>query len=110
MVDSPQARRLRAWVQSGEAISLSSIAWAEFLCGPVSAIAVEEAAEFLGEPAAFVASDAPLAAELFNAGGRRRGSFIDCLIAAIAIRAGASLATTNTSDFRRFTTLGLTLA
>jgi len=60
---------------------------AEFLCGPVSARAMEDAAELFGEPAALSGVDATLAAHLFNATGRRRGSLADCMISAIAMNA-----------------------
>lgn len=89
---------------------MSSVAWAEFLCGPVTDWVAEETAELLGEPIRFDGIDATLAAQLFNATGRRRGTMIDCMIAAIAIRANATLATGNISDFRRFAPLGLTIA
>jgi predicted nucleic acid-binding protein len=60
----------------------------------------EDAAELFGEPVLFDGIDATLAAQLFNAGGRRRGTMIDSMVAAIAIRAGATLATVTwrTSD------------
>jgi predicted nucleic acid-binding protein len=40
------------------------------------------------------------AAELFNAAGRERGTFVDCLIAAVAIGDDAELATANPADFK----------
>jgi predicted nucleic acid-binding protein len=49
-------------------------------------------------------------AQLFNATGRRRGSLLNCLVAAAAIEAGAALATENPRDFERFESAGLTLA
>ena len=55
----------------------------------------------------FVAADASPCADLFNLGGRRRGSLLDCMIAAVAVCADAALATTNPGDFRRFQTAGL---
>lgn len=107
---SIEGRRLRGWLRRREPIRISSIAWAEFLCGPVAPLVVEEVAEATGEPAPFAAVDAMLAAELFNACGRRRGSLPDCMIAAVALHDGAILATSNRADFRRFSTFGLTLA
>mgnify|MGYP003700781451 CR=1 FL=1 len=54
--------------------------------------------------------DAVLAADLFNAAGRRRGLRTDALIAALAIRADAELVTLNARDFLPFIDLGLRLA
>ena len=105
---SGEDRALRRWLRASESIRVSAIVWAEFLCGPVPDFVAEETAELLGEPIAFDGIDATIAAQLFNASGRRRGSTIDCMIAAIAIRANATLATANVADFRRFASYGLT--
>ncbi len=101
---------LRRWLRARQTIQVSSIVWAEFLCGPVSDAVAEETAELFGEPVPFDGFSATLAAQLFNLGGRRRGSMIDCMIAAVALRSDATLATLNVSDFRRFVSAGLTLA
>jgi predicted nucleic acid-binding protein len=47
-----------------------------------------------------------LAAQLFNLGGRRRGSLGDRMIAAVAVRLDAALATRNRADFGRLTPAG----
>jgi predicted nucleic acid-binding protein len=57
----------------------------------------------------FTDVEAATAAELFNTTGRRRGAFVNCMIAATALRAGASLATSNARDFRPFEAAGLKL-
>ena len=78
----------------------SAVSWTEFLCGPVQRHAIELAARVVDEPVALLAVDAAAAAKLFNLGRRRRGSLNDCMIAATALRANASLATTNPADLR----------
>jgi predicted nucleic acid-binding protein len=107
---SAQEKQMVAWLSGAEQLGVSTLAWAEFLCGPVPAAAAAHALELLGEPVPLDRATAEHAAELFNAGGRRRGSLADCLIAAAAIQAGATLATQNRSDFARFTAAGLVLA
>jgi predicted nucleic acid-binding protein len=47
---------------------------------------------------------------LFNQTGRRSRSLADCMIAAVAIRCGARLATLNAGDFQPVTAHGLNLA
>jgi predicted nucleic acid-binding protein len=107
---SREDRELRGWITAGIGLRMSCIAWAEFLCGPLNAGQLALAAVIIGEPEPFVPQDAVQAAELFNRSGRRRGSFIDCMIAATAIRSAARLATANRSDFKRFPGLVLELA
>jgi predicted nucleic acid-binding protein len=104
---SPEDRALRQWLSAGRPLGISAIAWAEFLYGPVKAAHAELARGFISERVPFLEEDAPVSSQLFNDGGRRRGSFIDCMIAATALRAGAMLATANADDFRRFEAAGL---
>ncbi len=107
---SAQDRALRTWLKAGETLAISAIAWGEFLCGPAEVGQFDLAARIVPERLAFTGDDATLAAGLFNASGRRRGSFVDCMIAATAIRAETALATVNLEDFRRFAEAGLILA
>jgi predicted nucleic acid-binding protein len=101
---------LRTWLRARRRLAMSSIAWAEFLCGPLSDAQFALAAQIVSERLAFTENDARLASELFNRTGRRRGSLADAMIAAAAIRAGATLATANVDDFERFVPDGLVLA
>jgi predicted nucleic acid-binding protein len=98
---------LREWIATDEELVMSAVAWAEFLCGPLLVDDLRVVAHVIGEAAPLTSADASRAAELFNRTGRRRGSFVDCLIAAAALNAGATLATANPADFRRFPDLGL---
>jgi predicted nucleic acid-binding protein len=106
---SPEFQQFGLWLGRGEALGVSAVAWAEFLCGPVAAAVVQDAARIFTAPEPFTADDAPVAAELFNIGGRRRGSMGDCMIAAVCLRVGATLATSNVADFARFQPHGLQL-
>ena len=104
---SPEDRRLRAWLRKATSVGISAMSWAEFLCGPVAAEDVALAALIVGDPVEFTADDSAGTARLFNLAGRRRGSFTDCMIAAVALRVGASMATTNPDDCDRFEAVGL---
>jgi predicted nucleic acid-binding protein len=104
---TPENARVTAWLAAGEQVALSVIAWAEFLCGPVTPEHAAHAAAAFPDPAALLREDAARAAELFNATGRRRGSLADCLIAATCLRLSAWIATSNLDDFRRFEPMGL---
>jgi predicted nucleic acid-binding protein len=102
--------RFRAWAAADEKFTVCSIAWAEFLCGPLDATAESMARQIFPNPEPFLSVDAVLAANLFNQTGRRSRSLADCMIAAVAIRGGAKLATINAADFQPFIKHGLTLA
>ncbi|MGH9518945.1 MAG: PIN domain-containing protein [Terriglobales bacterium] len=108
--DSDEARHVRDWVKGRATFGTSSIAWTEFLCGPLDPGEPESVRTIVGMPLPFAEADAELAAELFNRGGRRRNSLADCQIAALAIRARASLATADRAGFARFAAAGLRLA
>jgi predicted nucleic acid-binding protein len=107
---SLEQRRIRDWVSRRRVIRISSVAWAEFLCGPVRAKDILLAGTLVGEPVPFSAEDGNTAAWLFNHSGRRRGSLLDCMIAAAAINASAALATNDVAHFERFVDAGLDLA
>jgi predicted nucleic acid-binding protein len=65
------------------------------------------ASHVVGEQVPFLGEDATVAAHLFNLSGRRRGSLADCMIAAIALRLDATLATANPEDFRKLQPAGV---
>ena len=98
---------MREWIAAEEELVINAVAWAEFLCGPLERDDLRAMAYILGEPIPFTSADASRATELFNQSGRRRGSFNDCLIAASALNAGATLATANPADFNRFPNLSV---
>ncbi len=102
--------QFRACAASMEKLNVSSIAWAEFLCGPLDATAESIARQIFPNPEPFLSADAALAAILFNQTGRRSRSLAVCMIAAVAIRCGAKLATINTGDFQAMVQHGLILA
>jgi predicted nucleic acid-binding protein len=108
--NSPEDRQLRGWLRGGESLGISSVSWAEFLCGPVATSDVALATRIVGEPEPFTSADAVSTARLFDLAGRRRGSLADCMIVATALRAQAPLATSNVADFRRFESAGLRIA
>lgn len=107
---SPEDRKLRNWVGANEPLIISTVAWAEFLCGPLSDTELELTTRVVGRHSDFTREHAALAARLYNASGRRRGKLVDCMIAAVALTEGAAIATSNEADFRRFEASGLKIA
>ena len=101
--------KLQYWLASAQDIGISTIAWSEFLCGPLTPKDQAFARLLLGVPEPFLESDARDAAWLFNATGRRSRSLADCQIAAVAIRIRAEVATGNRPDFKPFAKYGLVL-
>jgi predicted nucleic acid-binding protein len=102
---------LLVWLSGGEKIAVSALSWSEFLNGPVSSKQVRDAMTMLeGRIIPFGPSEAEMASRIFNQTSRRRGTEIDCFIAATAICARAPLATQNRKDFLPFVKCGLRLA
>ena len=102
--------QLAGWLSASESIGISALAWGEFLCGPLSPVAEGLARQLLPAPEPITGADAESAARLFNATGRRSRNFADCCIAAVALRTGSRLATSNSADFQPFVPHGLVLA
>src|SRR5438477_9598448 len=73
--------RFRAWADARESFGISTVAWSEFLCGPLDHMAIVVARQVVPNPEAFLVADAELAADLFNRTGRRSRSLADCMIA-----------------------------
>jgi predicted nucleic acid-binding protein len=110
VVGSVAHTQFAAWASVPEVVNISTIAWAEFLCGPMDAAGEAFAQQIFPQPEPFFAGDAVLAAGLFNQTGRRSRSLADCMIAAVAIRCGAKLATLNAGDFQPLVHRGLASA
>lgn len=108
--DSPEDGRLREWMRAPEPVGMSTIAWSEFLCGPIDETALSLASLVVALRPPFTEEMATIAAQLFNDSGRRRGTMVDCMIAAAAISEDAHIATANPGDFHRFEAFGLSLA
>lgn len=99
---STESVELIGWAQSSVPLVTSSVAWYEFLCGPVSEQQVTVMQSFLAQIIPFGETEGKEAANLFNSTGRRRALRVDAMIAATAIVAGAKLATNNRGDFAHF--------
>jgi predicted nucleic acid-binding protein len=104
---SPEDGALRAWLRDRTPLAISAIAWSEFLCGPLKPKQFELARRLVGDVLPFTAEHASIAADLFNHSGRRRGSMLDCMVAAVAVAHDAPLATSNPADFARMEVRGL---
>ena len=109
-IGSPHIAVIRQWLEAGENLAVSAIAWSEFLNGPHTKQqkdAVQAIVE--GRILDFCAKEAEQASRLFHYTGRRRGSHSDCMIAACGMTQDASVATRNIGDFEKFVPYGLKL-
>lgn len=109
-IGSPHIAVIRQWLEDGEELAVSAIAWSEFLNGPHTRQqkdAVQAIVE--GRVLDFSAKEAEQASRLFHYTGRKRGSHADCMIAAVAMTRDLRLATRNIRDFEKFVPYGLKL-
>ncbi|MEY4485275.1 MAG: hypothetical protein RL693_2727 [Verrucomicrobiota bacterium] len=107
---SNEAEAVLNWLRQGVTLSTSSVAWYEFVCGPVKASEIEMVRSLLaGGVLPFGDAEARAAARLFNAVHRSRRFRVDAMIAASSMVNGAALATDNTADFKAFVPHGLKL-
>jgi predicted nucleic acid-binding protein len=105
-----ESKRVKKWLKKGEQLTTSSIAWYEFLCGPVGEAEIQTVRACLqGGIVAFEEAQINEAARLFNVTGRARRLRIDAMIAACAVTANIPLATDNNEDFCAFVKHGLIL-
>ncbi len=109
VAESRESTELRAWAAAGEVLVTPMLAWYEFLCAPVSDAQRDTMRTFVQTLIPFDESQARIAAELFNACGRRRTLRVDAMIAAAAMSVRAALATNNRDDFEIFVEHGLRL-
>ena len=106
---TPSSQRFGVWLINGDTFEVSTMVWAEFLCGPLQAGEESMARQIIAVKHVITEREAELAAQMFDQTGRRSRSLADCIIAAGAILAGVPLATENTADFQRFVPFGLRL-
>ena len=107
----PLFQWIEAALRVGGQAFTCSVAWHEYVRGPLEKRDQQRALRIIKqriEPLGREAAE--IAAVLFNATGRCRGSTADCLIAAVTLCKNAQLVTWNTDDFRVFVPHGLKLA
>ena len=97
-------------IREGANASTCSIAWHEYMRGPLLNEDRERALRVVqSRILPLERKDAETAARLYNMTGRKRGSTADCLIAAVAMNHDTDLLTGNIEDFRPFLAMGLQL-
>ena len=107
---SPLQPILFGWLNTGEKLAVSTLAWSEFLNGPVTRQQVHDASAILEDRiVVFGIFEAEMSARIFNQTERKRQRQIDCFIAATAICARVPLATDNQKHFLPFVAGGLQL-
>ncbi len=103
------APALRAAIEEGERICMSSLVFYEWLRGPriPQELAAQEGLFPADKTVAFGAAESQIAARLYRRLRRPRGREIDLAIAACALAHGATLWTLNRADFEDVAGLAL---
>ena len=110
ILETEEAQRIINWIEGGEMLCTSGVAWYEFLCGPVNDEGIIVIYSLLEERVLpFTSDQSTEAARLFNKSGRKRTLRVDAMIASAAIISNSKLATGNISDFTPFVDHGLQL-
>ena len=100
--DSPECGEIREWVRLGIPLITSTLAWFEFINGPVSEKEIRLVRALLREIVPLGMAETEEASRLFQCAGANRSLKIDACIAGTARVAGARIATRNRGDFSRF--------
>ena len=109
-IGSPHIAVIRQWLELGEKLAVSAIAWSEFLNGPHTKQQKDSVQAIVeGRILDFTAKEAEQASRLFHYTSRKRGSHADCMIAACAMTRDVRVATRNIDDFEKFVPYGLKL-
>ena len=107
---SPHVAVIRKWLEQGEDLGCSAVAWSEFCNGPHSKAQKDAVYNVLDKQVIdFSCEMAEQASRLFHYTGRKRGSHSDCMIAATALVHRVKIATRNIADFEKFVPYGLQL-
>ncbi len=101
---------LKSLLKEKVEFSISSIAWHEFLCGPLDREQKDNVLDLVQNRIVPLNSEmAEEASELFNLIGRKKGMKADCLIAATCICENSEFLSWNADDFKKFKPFGLML-
>jgi predicted nucleic acid-binding protein len=107
---SPHIAMIRRWLEEGQQLGASAVAWSEFCNGPLSRDQKDAVFGILERRVSdFTWQQAEMASRLFHHTGRKRGSHADCMIAASAMAHGVPVATRNIKDFEKFVAYGVRL-
>ncbi len=107
--ETTEAVAVERWLEADESLCIPTVAWYEFLCGSTDEEEQLALALLDGGILPFGEIEAQSAAAGFRSLNKPRRLRVDAMIAATAIVAKATLATSNRKDFLPFVPHGLVL-